>query len=238
MVTAVFGSGTPQELSVRAEVVASDKQRDLAILQVRGVPNLPVPIDISRPPELVETTLVYLFGYPLGELLEARRGNPAITVSPGSISALRRDNRGRLDHIQLDIDMNPGNSGGPVVDGQGRLVGIAVSGIRGTRIRQVIPPEKLAELIAGRVSSAELHRAIVFQGKAEVLGETWNFDSTYRVRSSHSGTFRLTSNLLARARKGVVLMEIEVELVDPLRKIREVVVRYQRMELAVPLLRV
>jgi S1-C subfamily serine protease len=230
VITAVFGSGTAQELSVRAEVLASDKQRDLAILQVRGIPNLPVPIDISRPPELVETTPVYLFGYPLGELLDARRRNPAITVSPGSVSALRRDGRGRLDHIQLDIDMNPGNSGGPVVDGQGRLVGIAVSGIRGTRINRVIPPEKLTEVVAGRISSAELFRAIVFQGKAEVLAEHWAFDSTYRVRSSGSGNVRLTTNLLARARKGVALMEIEVQLVDPLRKIREVAIRYQRME--------
>ena len=228
IVTAVFNSGTPQELSVRAEVLASDKKRDLAILQVRGIQNLPVPIDISRKPELVETTPVFLCGFPLGQLLGARGANPAITISQGAISALRRDGSGQLDHIQLDIDMNPGNSGGPVVDNQGRLVGIAVSGFSGTRINQVIPPEKLGELAAGQISSAILRRAIVFDGKAEVLGETWRFDSAYRVRSSGSGNVRLSSSLLPKARKGVAELEVEVNLVDPLRKIKAVAVRYRK----------
>jgi S1-C subfamily serine protease len=230
VITAVFGSGTPLELSVRAEVLASDKERDLAILQVRGIQNLPTPIDTSRPPELVETTPVYLFGFPLGELLDAKRANPAVTVSQGAISALRRDRLGQLDHIQLDIDMNPGNSGGPAVDNQGRLIGIAVSGFRGTRINRVIPPNKLTELVAGRISSAMLHRAILFGGKAEVLAENWNFDSNYRVRSSGSGNVRVSSNLLSKVRKGVAELEMEVKLVDPLRKIKQVAVRYRKSE--------
>src|SRR5262249_13327870 len=99
-----------------------------------------------------------------------------------------------------------------------------------TRLSFVIPPNKLAELVAGQISSAKLVRAIVFEGKAEVLGETWNFDPTYRVRSSGSGNFRLSSNLLSKARVGVAELEVNVNLVDPLRKIKEVAVRYRKSE--------
>ncbi len=229
IITVVFGSGTPQELSVRAEVLAADKERDLAVLQVRGIQNMPQPVDTSNDPALVETTPVYMFGFPLGQLLDSKRANPAVTVSPGSISSLRRDQHGKIDRIQVDIDMNDGNSGGPVVDGQGRLVGIAVSGFDNTRLNFVIPPEKLAEFAVGRVSSAVIARKKVNQGSAELQGEVWVFDSSsYRIRST--AAVNLSASSTRPTKKGVAEIEVQVNLVDPMKKIKTVAIRYRLAE--------
>src|SRR5207302_2982421 len=108
---------------VPAQVLAADKERDLAILRVKGVKNLPKPLNLAAKVELVETMGVYIFGFPFGEALAGRKGNPAITVGKGSVSSIREDDRGETKIVQIDGDVNPGNSGGPVVDDKGRLVG-------------------------------------------------------------------------------------------------------------------
>src|SRR5947208_1604732 len=77
--------------------------------------------------ELKETQTVYVFGFPFGESLGKN-----ITVSTTSVSSLRKNEFDRVSKIQVNGGMNPGNSGGPVIDATGRVVGVAVSGILGT----------------------------------------------------------------------------------------------------------
>jgi S1-C subfamily serine protease len=101
---------------------------------------LPRPVEFRETPDRVETMPVYTFGYPFGEALSTSHGNPAITVGRASVSSIRRDDFGRLVAVQIDGALNPGNSGGPVVDVKGRLIGVAVSTIRRAHIGQVIPP--------------------------------------------------------------------------------------------------
>jgi S1-C subfamily serine protease len=154
-ITVVFQSGTPAEKSLKAEALASDDEADLAILQVKGEGELPKPINVHQDVNVVETMPLFSYGFPLGKLLSEvttkSKGNPAITVSRASVSSLRRDDKGKLQYVQLDGDLNPGNSGGPVLDTQGRLAGVAVAGIRGTRIGLAVPRESLLQMIAGRV---------------------------------------------------------------------------------------
>ena len=59
------------------------------------------------------------------------------------MSSLRNDSDGELSVVQIDGNLNPGNSGGPIVDTKGRLVGVAVATIRdGQGIGLVIPPPR------------------------------------------------------------------------------------------------
>jgi putative serine protease PepD len=94
-------------LEIEAEVVTVDEGRDLAVLAVgQRLPALPL---AEAPPRVGDPVLVV--GSPLG--LEQ-------SVVSGIVSALR------TSHIQISAPLNPGNSGGPVVDADGRVIGVAV----------------------------------------------------------------------------------------------------------------
>jgi S1-C subfamily serine protease len=157
-ITSVFWSGTRKEQSRRAQVVASDRKRDLAILKVTGCTDLTNPIDMNRSLNLQETMPVYVLGFPFGKILATNKGNPAITVGKGSISSIRRDERDEVALVQIDGALNPGNSGGPVVDTQGRLVGVAVATIKpelGSGIGFAVPAGKLSALLQGKQEVGE-----------------------------------------------------------------------------------
>ncbi|MBM3983684.1 MAG: serine protease [Planctomycetes bacterium] len=66
------------------------------------------------------------------------------------MSSLRKD-RGVLMKAQLQGGLNPGNWGGPVVDAKGTMVGVAVSGVRGTQIGFAIPAEFVGKFLNGRI---------------------------------------------------------------------------------------
>jgi len=153
--TVVFRSGTPEEQSIRAAVVADNEKDDLAVLKVTGVRDVPRPIDCNRTPKLVETMPLLAFGFPFGSALDPNKPNPAITVTKGSVSSIRQDNRGELDVVQIDGDVNPGNSGGPLVDETGALVGVVVAKIKNSRIGFAVPVHKLNRLMESRVDGAQ-----------------------------------------------------------------------------------
>ncbi len=179
----VFGSGTKNERILPAEVVAADREADLAVLKV-AAKNLPTPLDIGLGVELRETMTVYTFGFPLGELLSPDKTNPAMTIGKATISSLRENEHGKLKRVQLDGELNPGNSGGPVVDPEGKLIGIAVSKIVGTKISFAIPSEELSALLNGR-PAALLIRSIRVEenGEAEVEIEVPYLDPLRRIKA-------------------------------------------------------
>jgi hypothetical protein len=107
-VTTVFHSGTRGERSVRAEILATDDSRDPAVLRVRGVGEWPRPITLEQKARLVETMPVYILGFPFGEAVAGKKGNPAITINKGSVSSLRENDFGQMRAVQIDGAINPG----------------------------------------------------------------------------------------------------------------------------------
>ncbi|MBI2842640.1 MAG: trypsin-like peptidase domain-containing protein [Armatimonadetes bacterium] len=103
----------------QASVIYRNDENDIAILRVNaaGLPALSV-----EPAPVAQGEEVIVLGYPLGPLL----GKEA-SVTRGIVSALR--DGGSI--IQLDAAMSPGNSGGPVLNKTGKVVGIAFAKLPG-----------------------------------------------------------------------------------------------------------
>jgi S1-C subfamily serine protease len=128
-----------------AQVVGVDHATDLAVL--RAVSAAPYHAPFGRSARLRVGQLVVAIGNPLGF---------ASTVSAGVVSALGRTMRardGRLMEgiIQSDVALNPGNSGGPLVDTRGRVVGINTAIILGAQGISFSVPIDTANWVVGEL---------------------------------------------------------------------------------------
>jgi len=100
------------------KTLAVDKINDLAIIKAELNPKKFYNV-ANNDPELLQNVIIA--GYPLGKRVSA-----AIKTSKGSITALAGygDN---YSEFQTDAALNPGNSGGPIIDEKGNVVGVAVA---------------------------------------------------------------------------------------------------------------
>jgi S1-C subfamily serine protease len=167
-VMVVLASRTESTLR-RAEVVATDRPHDLALLKIEGAPLVPLTLD--EPGRVREGQAVALMGFPIGGTLGfapvTHRGIvasittaalPAATSQSLDPRAILRLREGNFELLQLDATAYPGNSGGPLFDADtGRVVGIVnmvlVKGGREsalsnpTGISYAVPVRYLHELI-------------------------------------------------------------------------------------------
>ncbi len=164
-VDVVVHSGEPTQMSLRGQVLGVDRLSDLAILRVEGAEpaRLPAPLPVDSARALSELQKVYFFGFPFG----ARLGK-SITVSETSISSLRKDDTGLLQQIQVNGNMNPGNSGGPLVDGRGAVVGVSVATIRGSAISFAVPADFIQPLLEGRHDDVHLGEPFLDGGQSRL----------------------------------------------------------------------
>nr|WP_298686504.1 trypsin-like peptidase domain-containing protein [uncultured Dongia sp.] len=105
-------------MEVFATTLRSDAKRDVALLQVENGTFTPLPL---RRTPVALTEEVYAVGSPLYESL-------AGTVTRGIVSQNQRNEHG-LELIQADVTIQPGSSGGPLLDNQGNVVGLSQSGL-------------------------------------------------------------------------------------------------------------
>lgn len=121
---------------VVAEVVANDVERDLALLRVRGLQGpAPRPLPLRRT-HVAPGEIGIAIGYPSREPIrdpgiprapfdeDLQRPNPRVTV--GVVSAVDVQLGNALTrYVELDTALNPGNSGGPILGLDGRVMGVA-----------------------------------------------------------------------------------------------------------------
>lgn len=140
-----------KKTKLRAKIIGKDKKTDMALLQVKAGPYLqPVTLGNSETARVGET--VVAIGNPLGL---------SHTVTAGIISAKNRSiGSGPFDNfIQTDASINFGNSGGPLFNANGEVIGIntAISA-QGQGLGFAIPINQAKELLPQLKKSGKVVR--------------------------------------------------------------------------------
>ena len=182
-----------------ADVVAKNKELDLGLLKinlfpratngtyvVKGIPTMPA-LEFSDDCKVGQS--VYAIGFPKTEILGYE---PKVTK--GIVNSLTGF-KGDKHQFQMDAGIDSGNSGGPVVDDFGHVVGVAVAGYMGSRsaninyavnmdsVRRFLPKTVKATLgVAGRRISPEKLSQKVIDSLAFIL--VYNEGACERIAST------------------------------------------------------
>ena len=104
--------------SVSTTVITYDPRNDLALLKGDFRPTTVFSLS-NQKPELLQD--IYVAGYPFG-----RKISTSVKVTKGIISSLTGIGN-NFSNIQIDAALQPGNSGGPILNDRGNVVGVAVA---------------------------------------------------------------------------------------------------------------
>lgn len=135
----VVHSGQKDEKVLIPRILKLNTEADLALIKISAEPGLH-PLAIKGDPLLETGAQVYMAGFPGGKLPDmapfkapkkvaeiAEAKNPKVSVNAGMITAVRENNKDVC--YQLDIRANHGNSGGPIVNEAGEVVGVLNAGL-------------------------------------------------------------------------------------------------------------
>jgi S1-C subfamily serine protease len=160
--------------SYDAEVVGKDPPNDIAVLKISAPADDLEPVEVGNSSRLRVGQMIYAIGNPFG--LER-------TLTRGIISSLNRSlpargGRTMRSIIQIDAALNRGNSGGPLLDSRGRLVGmntaIASSTGENTGVGFAIPIDTIQRVVPqliqhGKVSRPDIGISRVYQSEEGLL---------------------------------------------------------------------
>ena len=143
VITVTLFDGDP----IPAEVIGSDKQNDIAVIKIKAEPERLFPVEFGESSDLRVGQKVLAIGNPFG--LER-------TLTVGIVSSLGRTLRSKTkrlikDIIQTDAALNQGNSGGPLLDNAGKVIGMntAIASLTGenTGVGFAVPINTIKRII-------------------------------------------------------------------------------------------
>ncbi len=228
-VTLADGSAYP------ARLVGTDPATDIAVLKIEAPPELLFPVDFGESSSLRVGQRVFAIGNPYG--LER-------TMTVGIVSSLNRtlaSGKGQKlkNMIQLDAALNQGNSGGPLLDSRGRLIGMntAIASMTGQNsgvgfavpvnvIRRTVPElmqfGKVVRASLGIEAIMEMRRGVMI-AKTEKNGaaEQAGLRGGYREAIERFGTMQVRRQFFDRQNADVILKidDQEVQSADDINDI-------------------
>lgn len=161
----------------KVKLLVVDRDMDLALLEIIQPENaLPRPLKTRPSEELGRLEKLTVLGFPGGRRIAERNRSedpPAVSIAETKVQALRKDAFGDLYSVQVQGGLVHGNSGGPICDGDGAVVAVAVrvdldNEGRFTNIAYGVPTEYVRGLIAGRIANVEYGAAFLQDGKTHV----------------------------------------------------------------------
>jgi serine protease Do len=140
---------TPDGRTVEGTVVGRDVDRDVALVHAPGA-RVPA-VTCGDPYALRPGALVFAVGHPLGVRDAVSVGVfQAVRAVPGGYGmAEQRPRRGRspfIPWVQADVRLAPGNSGGPIADVEGNVIGVAAMIVSGLAL--AVPAPDLERLLS------------------------------------------------------------------------------------------
>ena len=163
----VLDPGTLDEKVVSASIRRIDKEADLALLFAECEPGGVLELDDEV--QLFETMDAIGAGYPFGQALATAEGEyPSISINVGKVTSLRmRD--GLLSEIQIDTVLNPGNSGGPLMKADGKVIGVIARGIPGSGVNFAIPSHVVTTFLAKPILEAQAPASVSWNERNEEI---------------------------------------------------------------------
>ena len=201
---------------VEAKIIGSDSVTDLAILKIDRNDLTPVEIGDSDSVQVGE------FAMAIGNPLDMRN-----TVTSGIISGVNReiedDNGTMYTLIQTDAAINAGNSGGALVNAEGKLIGINTLKMSGTGIEGMgfaIPINSTLDISEQLISTGKVKRPYIgISGTdvSETLSEYYNIPVGVYVRSIQSDGPAKSSDL----KPGDVIVKFNGEKIETMSQLNK-----------------
>ena len=132
---------TPEGRRVPGELVQQDRRRDVALVRAPGA-GMPK-VGITNPSAMRPGSLVLAIGHPFGLVDAVSMG---VLQSVGELPLELDFEGGRLRWVQADVRLGPGNSGGPLADADGRVIGVATMIVAGMAL--AVPAPEVEALVA------------------------------------------------------------------------------------------
>jgi len=149
----VYGVNGDSNTKVMAEIVATDKQIDLAILKLKGATPANIPYAVKTSMAEVGDD-VWVLGYPMTQTM-----GDEIKLTNGIVSA-RSGFDGDKSLYQISAPIQPGNSGGPLFDENGNVIGIVCAHHKG------------AELVSYAIKASYLRNLMESEIEHNILPQT------------------------------------------------------------------
>ena len=155
---------TGKEHSLKAQVIGTDEETDIALLKVKADAPLPF-LNFGNSDKMEVGEWVLAIGNPFG--LDH-------SVTAGILSAKgRRINAGAFDNfLQTDCAINPGNSGGPLLNMKGEVIGINAAKYSSTDVEGIgyaIPISKAQEILSTLMTQRTKNQTVA-EGEEGYLG--------------------------------------------------------------------
>jgi putative serine protease PepD len=209
-VSVTFSNGK----SYDATVVGTDSSTDLAVLKVDAPASLLQPLELGNSSDLEVGDGVIAIGSPFG--LDQ-------TVTTGIVSALHRqitapNNFAIDDAIQTDAAINHGNSGGPLLDLTGKVVGVTsqIESESGGNdgIGFAVPSNTVSKIAAALISNGSVEHAFLGVSTEDVQGSTGAAIADVRADTPAAG---------AGLRNGDVVTKLDGTTVDSADELRTLI---------------